>query len=308
MKTCIVIYNPSSGHTLNPRKLPVYKAIINSYGYKVNFIATEYHGHAKEIVYHMGYVDLVISMGGDGTFNEAMYGNILRSKRLLIAHIPIGTTNDIGKMFGYVGDIEKDLHLCLSGTVKGIDIPMINGRPFIYVAGFGKFLNIPYETTRKDKKKIGYMAYIINGIKDFFKDTTMYDIEYTIDGIKYNSTCSMLLISSATRIAGFPNLLSNIKLDDDQFEILICHQRKRLDILGALIQLVPFDASNIDGLSFNRASKLTIKFKKRFRKPWCIDGEKLEIKTLNYEIHNERNVNVLMPTKNISKLFIEKDY
>ena len=95
---------------------------IERYGYSPTFIGTQYHGHAKEIVSHLGYVDLVISMGGDGTFNEVVYGNIQRKRRLILAHIPVGTTNDVGTMFGYGKDIEENLKLCLSGEVKEIDI------------------------------------------------------------------------------------------------------------------------------------------------------------------------------------------
>ena len=78
MKKCIVIYNPNSGHTLKRRLIPRYKSLIEKHGYKAKFIATQYAGHAKEIVQHIGYVDLVMSMGGDGTFNEIVYGNSLR--------------------------------------------------------------------------------------------------------------------------------------------------------------------------------------------------------------------------------------
>jgi diacylglycerol kinase (ATP) len=107
MKTCVVIYNPNSGHSLVKKNLPEYKALIEKYGYSVTFIGTEYRGHAKEIVNHIGYVDLLISMGGDGTFNEVVNGNLQRKKRLVLAHIPVGTTNDVGAMFGYGKDIKN---------------------------------------------------------------------------------------------------------------------------------------------------------------------------------------------------------
>lgn len=107
-------------------------------------------------------------MGGDGTFNEIVHGNLCRKKRLVLAHIPIGTTNDVGVMFGYGKDIEKNIDLCLKGEIKGMDIPLINGRPFVYVAGFGKFMNIPYDTPRDLKKKYGHLAYMFGGLKDFF--------------------------------------------------------------------------------------------------------------------------------------------
>lgn len=167
MKTCVVIYNPNSGHTLRKNRIYRYKDIIERNNYSVTFIGTEYHGHAKEIVSHLGYVDLVISMGGDGTFNEIVCGNMQRKNRLILAHIPVGTTNDVGVMFGYGKDIEKNLEMCLTGEVKGMDICMVNNRPFVYVAGFGKFLNIPYDTPRTLKKKYGHLAYLMSGLKDF---------------------------------------------------------------------------------------------------------------------------------------------
>ena len=109
MKSCVVIYNPNSGHTLRKSMIPIYKELIEKHGYSVKFIATQYKGHAKEIVSHIGYVDLVISMGGDGTFNEIVFGNFQRKQRLILAHIPVGTTNDVGVMFGYGKDIEKNI-------------------------------------------------------------------------------------------------------------------------------------------------------------------------------------------------------
>ena len=153
MKSCTIIYNPNSGHVFKTKYLKEYKKILTKNGYNPKFIGTQYSGHAKEIVNHLEPTDLVISMGGDGTFNEVMSGNLERKKPLILAHIPVGTTNDVGVMFGYGKDIKKNLKLLLDGTIKGMDICVINGRPFVYVAGFGKFMQIPYNTPRKLKKK-----------------------------------------------------------------------------------------------------------------------------------------------------------
>lgn len=306
MKTCIVIYNPNSGHILRKNKINTYKNIIEHYGYSVSFIGTEYRGHAKEIVSHIGYVDLVISMGGDGTFNEIICGNLARKKRLVLAHIPVGTTNDVGIMFGYGKDIEKNLKLCLSGEVRGLDIPLINNRPFVYVAGFGKFLNIPYDTPRYLKKKYGHLAYLIYGLRDFFSRTKNYDIEYEVDGVKYKGLYSFMLISSATRIAGFNNFYKDVKLDDDTFEVLFCTYTRRIDILRAMAMLIATDAEHVDGFESYRTNHIKIKFNKYPKNAWCVDGEKLEIRTKIYDIVNEKNVQILMPKTNIKKLFINK--
>lgn len=305
MKTCVVIYNPNSGHSLVKKNLSQYKAIIEKYGYSVSFIGTEYAGHAKEIVNHIGYVDLVMSMGGDGTFNEVVNGNLQRKKRLVLAHIPVGTTNDVGAMLGYGKDIAKNIKDCLSGEIIKMDIPRINGRPFVYVAGFGKFLNIPYETPRNLKKKIGHAAYLWMGLKDLFKPTKNYKIVYEIDGKKVEGMYSFVLVSSATRIAGF-NFYKDVKLNDDTFEVLFCTYTKRLDIIKAMGMLVTSDAEHVDGIEFYKASEIKISFDKLPKKAWCVDGEKLEIRNRVYTIKNEKDVEILIPKKNIDKLFINK--
>lgn len=42
-----------------------------------------------------------------------MTGNFARKKRLTLCHLPSGTTNDIGAMWGYGKDIVSNLKLAL---------------------------------------------------------------------------------------------------------------------------------------------------------------------------------------------------
>ena len=129
------------------------------YGYNYNYIRTRYPGHAKEIVKNLTDTSLVISVGGDGTFNEIVSGNIERTDKLVLSHIPVGTTNDLRTLFGYSKDILKNIESILTGCDKQIDICMINDKPFVYVSGFGKFVSLSYETPRSSKAKYGYLAY-----------------------------------------------------------------------------------------------------------------------------------------------------
>lgn len=306
MKNCTIIYNPNSGHVFKTKYLKEYKKILTKNGYNPKFIGTQYSGHAKEIVNHLEPTDLVISMGGDGTFNEVMSGNLERKKPLILAHIPVGTTNDVGVMFGYGKDIKKNLKLLLDGTIKGMDICVINGRPFVYVAGFGKFMQIPYNTPRKLKKKYGYMAYLLEGVKDFFNPTKMYDITYKVNGIEKRGLYSFMLISNANRIAGINNFYKDVKLDDNQFEVLFCNFKRRVDIIKTFTILMTTDIEKISGVEFYKTNHLEIKFADYPKKAWCIDGEKLDRAVLNYDISNVRNVKIMMPKKNIDKIFVNK--
>lgn len=306
MKKCTVIYNPHSGKKNKYNFLDKFKRILEDNNYEVEFITSKYRGHIIEIVAGLSNdIDLVISLGGDGTFNESMRGNFKREKRLVLAHIPIGTTNDVGKMFGYGKNIVKNLKLLMDGTVKNIDICTLNNEPFVYVAGFGKFMNISYETSRKSKKKLGYLAYLINAMKDFFKFTKLHDITYVIDGEEYNGLYSFMFVANATRIAGVNNVFQDVKLNDDKFEILLCNIRKRKDIIRTLYYLRKTDITHVPGFYFHKTSNIKIKVNDEKKISWCVDGEKLDIDSEEVEIKVDRNVRIMIPKTNVDKLFLK---
>lgn len=304
MKKCVVIYNPNSGKGRVRQYLEDIAKIINKYDYDVEVICTKYKRHAIEIVKNLEYVDLIMSFGGDGTFNEVMRGNFQRRDKLVIAHIPVGTTNDVGAMFGYGKNILQNVKMTLDGQVKEMDICMINNTPFIYVAGFGKYMDISYGTSRKLKKQLGYLAYIKEGIKAFFSKTKMYDISYVIDNKEYRGLFSLVIISSANHIAGVNNVYTDIKLDDNKFEVLFCNIDKRKDLVKSLYFLTKYDASRVPGLCFYKTDNLKIKFHNKGREFWGIDGEKLSDDSNIFKIKNISGIKVMMPKKNIKKLFI----
>jgi len=306
MKTCAVIYNPNSGKNLKYKFMPQFEKILNDYGYQAKIFYTEYKGHTTDIVKTLDPVDLVLSIGGDGTFNEAVFGNFMRRDRLVCAHIPVGTTNDIGVMMGYGKNIINNLKLTLDGVTRSVDICLINGRPFIYVATVGKFADIPYETPRKMKKKFGYLAYITEGVKSFFNKTKLHDVTYEIDGVEYRGLFSFIIVSSANRIAGINNFYKDVKLDDNRFEVLLCNFAKKKDIIKSLYFLTLYDVEKVPGIHFYRTDRIKIKFAEKPKKAWCIDGEMLEKNVKDYEITIDRNMKMMIPRKNIDKLFIER--
>lgn len=306
MKKCTVIYNPNSGKKLKKDFLSKFISVLLEYDYVPEVIFSKYKGHITQLVEELGQTDLVISIGGDGTFNEAMTGNFKRKKRLLLAHIPVGTTNDVGVMFGYSKDPINNLKMLLEGEEKNIDICTINDRPFVYVAGFGKFMNVPYETSRNLKKKYGHAAYILNGIKEFIIRTKLYDITYEVDGESYSGLYSFMSISNATRMAGIKDFIKDVKLDDNKFEVLLCNITRKKDIFKSLYYLTKNDITKVPGFYFHKVSSMKIKFNTDTKKNWCIDGEKLDQDTDIYEIKIVNNVKIMLPKKNISKLFIKK--
>lgn len=304
MKKCLVVYNPNSGKYNKEVTLPKIEKILNEYDYSVIIEKTKYKGDATSIVANIDKCDLVVSIGGDGTFNEVMTGNFMRKDRIVLCHLPSGTTNDVGAMWGYGKNMLNNLKLALNGKVKRIDICTINDKPFVYSAGFGKFMNIPYETPRELKKRIGHLAYIREGARDFFRKVKLYDITYEVDNEKYRGLFSFALITNANRVAGINNFYKDIKLDDNKFEVLLCNITKLKDIVKTLYFFDLYDASKIPGFYFYQTDNIKIKFNSPLKKPLCIDGESFDDMSGSYNIKIDHDVYVLMPSKNVNNLFV----
>ena len=303
MKKCVVVINPTSGHGLNDKLASKIEEVLKEFKYIPEVHITEYASHTEEIVEYAD-CDLLISVGGDGTFYEAMNGNFRRKKKLVLSHIPVGTTNDIGHMYGLEKDIITNLRDILSGVIKKVDICSINGRSFVYVASFGKFMEIPYETPQKLKHRIGHAAYIMSGTKEIFKKTPKYDVTYEIDGVKHNGKYTFIIISNANRIAGINNFYRDMKLDDHKFEVMFCSISNLAKLAKAFYILKTSDISYISGVECYKTDNLKITFNDGM-KPWCLDGEKYDGKTTYFEIKTDKIVEMLIPKKNVDKLFLK---
>ena len=307
MKKCVLIINPTSGRNKKITNIELLNKTLNEYEYDLEIKYTEYKGHATEIVKNLENTDLVISIGGDGTFNEVMIGNFERKNRLLLAHLPYGTANDIGAMYGYKKDLIKNLKLLMEGSVKDIDICTINGTPFTYCAAFGKLTNVSYDTPKSMKKKYGYLAYLIYGLKEIKGKTNLYSIKYTIDNEEHQGNYSFILISNANRIAGINNFYENVLLDDNKFEVLLCNLTTKKEIINAIYHLTKSDITKVKGFEFYKVSDFKILFDEIPITNWCIDGEKYDCLSDEYKIDIVRNVKLLLPKKNIKKLFKNKE-
>ena len=307
MRNAVVIINPNSGKG-QKKLVGQFEHIFSSYNYNVQFVYTEYAGHAKRIIRELSNeIDLVISIGGDGTFNEIVSGNFKREKPLVISHLPMGTTNDIGVMFGYSKNIINNLRMLLSGEIRKIDICTINNHPFIYVGGFGRFMNVPYETSHEKKKVWGYLAYIQEMFKELLKkNNRLHEVIYTIDGKEYRGFFSFGIVSNANRIAGINNFYQDVKLDDGKFEVLFCNLTKKKDIVKSFYFLTMSNIESVPGFYFYRTNNLRMEFVKKLRKPWCIDGEKMRSKNKVYNFRIIKGVKIQMPKVRNENLFIKK--
>lgn len=308
MKKCVVIINPKSGRGFKEKDVLRIINILDNYNYETEVFFTKYKGHATKLIKELeDDINLVISVGGDGTFSEVMNGNLKREKELLLSHLPVGTTNDIGHMYGLGTNIYTNLKLILEGKIQEVDVGFINNQAFTYVASFGKFMDIPYKTPQELKRRLGYFAYVIEVVKRVFNHIPKHDILVELDGIKHRGKYTFIILSNANRIAGINNFYNDVKLDDNKFEVMLCSLNKKRDILKAIYALKTSDVSYVSGIEVYKVSSIKITFlEKNKDMTWCVDGEEFKDDKRSYEIILKSNIKMLIPNKNIEKLFTLK--
>ena len=304
MKKAKIIMNPKSGKKKNVNYHNLYD-ILRKHGYDGEIIFTTGAKDATRIVKELDNdVDLVISCGGDGTLNEVISGDMQRKKPLPLANLPLGTTNDVGNMYGLNKNIIENLNLLLDGVQKNIDVCYINDTPFIYVACLGDFVDVSYSTPRELKEKYGRFGYIIYGAEKFLTHNLhSYNVRYTVDGKTKEDNFSFFFITNSSRVAGFNDVYYDIKLNDGKFEVAMAKVKTKPDLFRIFAMLGTRDIKDIPEITYYRTDNIEIEFLDKPKTSWSIDGEEFKTDDMKFSLKVVKGPKMLLPKNNAKILF-----
>lgn len=228
-------------------------------------VATQYASHFQRIV----------CAGGDGTLSEVVTGLMQVENPPLLGYIPFGSTNDCATTL----DLPKIPTLAASlaakdGIPRPSDIGKLNENPFVYVAAFGAFTQVAYETPQDLKNTFGHLAYIMEGIASL-PTITPYHIKVEYDGNVLEDDFYFGMVSNALSIGGIRLPKSEqVVLDDGLFEVdLIKRPISIADVANGFQSLRPQTiASGLTNARIHlKASHLVFTSEEPI--PWTIDGE-----------------------------------
>ena len=280
MKKCIIIYNPVSGKEDFVHKLDYVEKRFVDAGYDVEFIRTEKPKHAINIARSVceKEFDLLVVAGGDGTLHEVING--LQFKKIpRIGYIPAGTSCDFAHTLNLPKDVGKAIDIILNGVPTKMDIVNSNKGKFIYVSAIGTYVDISYVTDSTLKKYLGYLAYFITGVKEFFT-IPMMKARIEHDGGTLKGYYSLMLVVNSKRVAGF-NIIDKPRLDDGKVDVVLY---KYIPFLNNILYFISFIITPkvIPGVRKFRTKKLKITTDHHHK--WCTDGEEANSGNLNIEV------------------------
>lgn len=270
-KQALCVINPASGRGVSPQKLIEAIQEQLSVEYALCFQVTENRGDAERIVAHT-QADLVICCGGDGTLNEVAAGLCAACVDVPVLYIPCGTTNDIARTLKIPARVKKSIGMLSAGRAVPLDIGRTeDGGYFTYIAAFGAFTQVSYATPHSLKKRLGYLAYLIQSIKEV-RDLRPYHAAVKIDGQPLEGEFIFCSLTNSYSIGGAIRLREkDVQLNDGVLEVLLVHKPANpidfLRVLGCLL-LRKFDARGIILKNFHH---LEIDLDEAV--DWTMDGE-----------------------------------
>ena len=272
-KQMMLIVNPVAGKGEMMRNIAEVTGIFMDAGYRVSLYPTRGRGDATEYVkaYGAGY-DMICCSGGDGTMNEVASGMVEAGLDIPIGYMPSGSTNDFAEFHGISCDIVKTAKRIAEGTEHRIDVGRLGEKYFINAADFGAFTWLPYTTPQRLKNKLGFYAYVLDGMRDLAKIQSEH-LRITINGETKEGEYIFGIVASSSELAGALDFFGQkVVADDGLFEVLLIRRPTSPSELQATINALGSQNLNNDLISFCRTDKVEIECLKKLT--WALDGEK----------------------------------
>lgn len=274
MKKMLFVYNPNAGKgLLKPRLSDVLDIFVKA-GYEVVVYPTQCYRDAYHKVLHMedGY-DILVCSGGDGTLDEAVTAMMGRSKerRIPIGYIPAGTTNDFANSLHISRDILEAADAAVHGKAFACDIGRFNHDVFVYVAAFGLFTDVSYQTDQKLKNILGHSAYVLEGVKRL-SNIPSYHIKVTYGEEVIEDEFMIGMVTNSKSVAGFRNIKGkDVKFDDGEFEVTLIRKPKSLIELQEIIAALLIESFDTKYMYAFKTGEIIFESKEEI--PWTLDGE-----------------------------------
>lgn len=272
MKKMLFIYNPHAGKSRMKSKLSSVIDIFVKAGFQVVVYPTQKTKDAYELTKALAAdYDVLTCSGGDGTLDEVITGLMEIGVKIPVGYIPAGSTNDFANSL----KIPKNIHLAaqtiVNGTCFPCDIGTFNQDTFVYIAAFGLFTDVSYETKQEVKNILGHSAYVLEAMKRLGGIKT-YQATVYHDGATIKDEFIYGMVTNSVSVGGFQGLTGkNVRLNDGKYEVTLIKAPKNPLELQNIVAALLIQSVKSDYIYTFKTSELEIEFAHKVS--WTLDGE-----------------------------------
>ncbi|MCR2029561.1 diacylglycerol/lipid kinase family protein [Alistipes timonensis] len=265
MKQAVFLYNTQSGKGKAARSVEAICIVFRAYGYEIeprliDFSANPFDGNET--------IDLMVVAGGDGTVNYVVNAMKRKGLDIPLGVIPSGTANDFARALGMSREPLEAARQIASGGVERVDVGCVNGLWFVNIFSFGIFTTTSQRTPDKRKHRIGKLAYIIEGVKEF-RSMHAVPLEIEADGERFDLRSLMVLIFNGETAGGF-HLARRSSIKDGLFDCILLEKKNFFRSTLAMCRYLAGGQPKI----VRHLQARTIDIRSTVNEPTDVDGQK----------------------------------
>lgn len=266
----LLTYNPDSGKRRAAQMLEPIVTGLSRAGALVTAVPVDVSPTGELL--QTGRFDALVCCGGDGTLHYAVNDALLCTKRMPVGYFPSGSTNDFAATMGLTGwSIDEACAAIAALRTRQLDIGLANGRAFCYIAAFGMFTDVSYQTPQEAKNALGHFAYIAEGVRRL-NLAQGWRVHVQMETMEFEDEFWYGSVTNTTHIGGMalPEAM-NVALDDGLFELVLIRRPKNVMELQRLVTCLMMQKPDGDLLRITRVRSVDFRFESET--PWTLDGE-----------------------------------
>lgn len=229
------IVNPQAG-IRSSRALPALRQPRRDW--EIEIAQTEGPGHARDLAASAARegAGLALAVGGDGTANEVAEG--LLGSETVLGLLPVGSGNGLARALRVPLEPARALACLEEAVPREIDVGLVNGRPFLNVAGAGLDAEIgaAFHERGLGGGRRGVLGYVREAVGLVLsRQPRRFVLE--ADGLVRDLPALLVTFANGPQYGGGAVVAPGARLDDGLLEIVAIEDASLVEILWAAPRL-----------------------------------------------------------------------
>jgi diacylglycerol kinase (ATP) len=204
--------------------------------------------------------DLICVLGGDGSLQEAVVGQVKSEGKVPIAHIAGGTANVVPLTLALPWFPGPAVAAIFQGDVREFDVGYLSRRDryFVLMTAVGYPANVVKDSPRRLKNLFGAGTYLWAALSNLFRRQTAF-VTAEADGVRHRRKANTVLL---TNIGMLPDINLRVTPDTDphdgQLDVTIISSRTVWDAFVIFIRMLTWRSPKVRRMKHFKADRVRI--------------------------------------------------
>jgi YegS/Rv2252/BmrU family lipid kinase len=219
-KKILFVVNPIAGKGRKELFPSWVDSLLDKSVYDYELCYTKGKGHAKQLADQAVKegIDIVAAVGGDGTVNEVAQSMI--NSECTMAIVPFGSGNGLARMLKLSLQPQRVIKNVINkGRSKYIDTALVNGVPFVSIAGFGLDAETADAFARDGHR--GFLTYSKIAVEKYFHAQIDSCTITLNDNVTFDSRPLMVTFANSNQFGYEAKIAPKAMLDDGLLDVCI---------------------------------------------------------------------------------------